>query len=140
MSRLALPPGPKPHFLTGHLPEMRRDLLSFYVHCAREFGDVALLRIGLKPMYLLSHPDLIEEVLVTQHGNFIKHFGLRMNQTLLGNGLLTSNGDFWLRQRHLAQPAFHRDRLAAYAEFMTAYADAWPRRGAMAKCVICIKT
>ncbi len=102
---------------------MRRDLLSFYVHCAREFGDVTLLRIGLKPMYLLSHPDLIEEVLVTQHRNFIKHYALRMNQTLLGNGLLTSNGDFWLRQRRLAQPAFHRDRLAAYAEFMTAYAE-----------------
>ncbi len=123
MSRLALPPGPKPHFLTGHLPEMRRDLLGLYVRCAREFGDVVLLRFGLKPVYLLSHPDLIEEVLVTQHRNFIKHYALRMNQTLLGNGLLTSNGDLWLRQRRLAQPAFHRDRLAGYAEFMTAYAE-----------------
>ena len=120
---LPLPPGPKPHFLTGHLPEMRDDLLGLYFRCAREFGDVALLRIGLKRAYLLSHPDLIEEVLVTQHRNFIKHYALRMNQTLLGNGLLTSNGDLWLRQRRLAQPAFHRDRLAAYAEFMTAYAE-----------------
>jgi cytochrome P450 len=123
MPRLALPPGPKPHFLTGHLPEMRRDLLGLYVRCAREFGDVTLLRIGLKRVYLLSHPDLIEEVLVTQHRNFIKHYALRMNKTLLGDGLLTSNGDLWLRQRRLVQPAFHRDRLAAYAEFMTAYAE-----------------
>jgi cytochrome P450 len=123
MSRLALPPGPKPHFLTGHLPEMRRDVLAFYLRCAREFGDMTLLRFGLKRVYLVTHPDPIEQVLVTQHRNFIKHFGLRMNQTLLGNGLLTSEGDFWLRQRRLAQPAFHHNRVVAYAGIMVEYAE-----------------
>jgi cytochrome P450 len=123
MSRLKLPPGPKPHFLTGHLPEMRRDVLAFHLRCAREFGDVSLIRFGLMRVYLLAHPDPIEQVLVTQARNFIKHFGLRMHQTLLGNGLLTSEGDFWLRQRRLAQPAFSRDRVAAYAGVMVEYAE-----------------
>ena len=67
---------------------------------------------------LLNHPDLVEEVLVTKNRHFIKHFPLRQARPSLGNGLLTSEGDFWRQQRRLAQPAFHRDRIAAYAAVM----------------------
>src|SRR3954465_4651313 len=88
MATVAIP-GPKGHFLAGHLPELRRDPLALYTRCAREYGDCAALRFGFTRVYLLSHPDLIEEVLVTQARNFTKHFGLRMNRRLLGNGLLT---------------------------------------------------
>jgi cytochrome P450 len=118
-----LPPGPPGHFLFGHLGELRRDLLGFYTRTARECGDVALVRFGLKPVFLLSHPDHIEQVLTSR--NFIKHYALRMNRRLLGNGLLSSEGDFWLSQRRLIQPVFNRDHLHRYAQVMIDYSRRW---------------
>src|SRR5262249_16044459 len=71
----------------------------------------------------------IEDVLVTQNHNFIKHFALRFNTIVLGKGLLTSEGDFWLRQRRLAQPAFQRQRILSYGDVMVDFTqrmlDAW---------------
>jgi cytochrome P450 len=117
------PPGPKGRLLFGHLGELRRDALAFYTRCAREYGDVVALRFGWKRVYLLSHPDYIEQVLVTDSRNFTKHFGLRLNRMLLGDGLLTSEGDFWLRQRRLIQPAFLRDAVASYGATMVELAQ-----------------
>src|SRR5437763_1273030 len=97
-------PGPKAHFLLGHLPEFRADRLAFFTRCARTYGDVVALRLPGLRVLLLSHPDLIEEVLVTQASKFIKHFGLRMYKPVLGNGLVTSEGAFWRRQRKLSAP------------------------------------
>src|SRR5262245_34435475 len=124
--KATLPPGPPAHFLLGHLPELRRDVLGLYTRCAREHGDVSLLRFGLKKIYIISHPDLIEQVLTGK--NFVKHYALRMNRRLLGNGLLTSEGDFWLRQRRLMQPAFLRDRVLSYAPDMIASGERWAGR------------
>lgn len=90
---------------------------------AREYGDIATMRYYNFRVYFVSHPDYIEEVLVTQNRKFIKGRILRANKRLFGNGLLTSEGDFWLRQRRLAQPAFHRARIASYADTMVGYAD-----------------
>jgi cytochrome P450 len=118
-----LPPGPKGNWLLGHLGELRRDILGFYTRCARDYGDVAYFRFGRKPIYLLSHPDLVEEVLVTQNQRFVKNYLLRLLTPLLGNGLLMSEGSFWLRQRRLAQPAFHKNRVAAYGAAMVAFTE-----------------
>ena len=118
-----LPPGPKGRFLTGNLAEMRRDSLAFYTRCAREFGDFFTVRFGWKRAFFINHPDLIERVLVTDARNFTKHFALRMNRLLLGNGLLTSEGDFWLHQRRLIQPAFLRERVAGYGPDMVALTE-----------------
>jgi cytochrome P450 len=96
-------------------------MLGLYTRCAREYGDCVLLRLGLTPAYLLFHPDLIEQVLLSR--NFIKHYALRMNRRLLGEGLLSSEGDFWLRQRRLIQPAFLRERIAGYAAAMVEQAE-----------------
>lgn len=127
MGKTLIPPGPKAHFLSGHLSEMRRDLLGFYLRSAREHGDCITLRFGLKRIFFVNHPALIEQVLHSR--NFTKHYALRMNRLLLGNGLLTSEGDFWLRQRRLIQPVFQRERILSYAPDMTAYTerqiDAW---------------
>jgi cytochrome P450 len=117
------PPGPTGHLLLGNLPEFRHDMLAFVTDCARTYGDMVAFRLGPRRCLLINHPDLIEEVLVTNARNFIKHFALRMNPVLLGNGLLTSNGDFWLRQRRLAQPAFHKDRINAYGAVMVAFTE-----------------
>ena len=78
-----------------------------------EHGDIAHWRIGPQDIYLFSHPDLIRDVLVTNQKNFHKSRGLERARRLLGNGLLTSEGEFHLRQRRLAQPAFHRQRIAS---------------------------
>jgi cytochrome P450 len=118
-----VPPRLKGHFFTGNLPEFRRDRLALFTRCARDFGEVVGVRLGPIRAAVLSHPDAIEEVLVTQSRNFIKHFLLRQNRILLGNGLLTSEGDFWLRQRRLIQPAFVRQRVAGYADVMVAYTE-----------------
>ena len=117
---IAAPRSPKGQWLTGHLRPFQRDRLGYLTACAREFGDVVDLRIGPMRVRVLNHPDLIEEVLVTKSRHFIKHGPLRQARPSLGNGLLTSEGDFWRKQRKLAQPAFHRDRVAAYAGVMVA--------------------
>src|SRR3954453_13013748 len=118
MSAAPLPPGPPGRWLGGHLAEFRRHRLAFFERCARDYGDVVALRFGPHRIHLVSHPDAIESVLVTQARNFIKHFGLRMTPLVLGKGLLASEGDFWLRQRRLVQPAFLRTRIASYAPIM----------------------
>src|SRR5258708_4683076 len=117
------PPSTKGHFLLGSLPEFQRDMLGFITQCARTHGDVSAFRLGPRRCILVNHPDLIEQILVTQARLFVKHFVLRINPIVLGQGLLTSSGDFWLRQRRLAQPAFSRDRVQRYGAVMVDYAE-----------------
>ncbi|HEY6065303.1 MAG TPA: cytochrome P450 [Thermoanaerobaculia bacterium] len=118
------PPGPRGHLFVGNLPEFGRDVLGFLTFCAREYGDVARLRLGRYDAYLLNHPDLVDEVLRRQRDNFVKHnFFWRHVTAIFGTGLLTSEGEFWLRQRRLAAPAFHPDRIATYGGVMVAYTD-----------------
>jgi cytochrome P450 len=114
----------------GLLPELSRDALGLLTRCARDYGDFVRIRLGLTNAVLISHPDLVEEVLVTRHQEFRKNLGTRRLRTALGNGLLLSEDDVWLRQRRLMQPAFHRQRVDALADTMVATAshalDRWP--------------
>jgi cytochrome P450 len=114
------PAGPKGRFLIRNILEFDRDPLNFLLRCRREYGDVVYHGAFGMNFYLFNHPDLIEYVLVTNNRNFIKDRGWRIRplRKLFGNGLLTSEGEFWIRQRRLAQPAFHRERIAAYGEVM----------------------
>jgi cytochrome P450 len=116
-------PGPKGHWFTGNLPEFRKDRLAYLSQIAREYGDAVTIRLGPRKMMVVNHPDLVEDVLVTKNRLFIKHFALRSTGRTLGNGLLTSEGDFWRKQRRLAQPAFHRERIAAHAAVMVEYTE-----------------
>lgn len=119
-----LPPSPPGHLLVGNLPEFARDTLGFIERCRVEYGDIVRLQMGNRTVYLLNHPDLIHAVLVSNHRDFIKHsFFWRHVRAIFGSGLLTSEGDSWLRQRRLAAPAFHRERIAGYAETMVAYTE-----------------
>jgi cytochrome P450 len=119
MSKNALPPGPKGTLVGGSLRDFNEQRLDFFLRVAREYGDLASFRFGPRRMFLASHPDLIERVLVTDAKHYIKHFGARMYKPVLGNGLVTSEGDFWLRQRRLAQPAFLKNRVTSYAPAMS---------------------
>src|SRR5215216_2764118 len=100
-----------------------RDPLGFLVRCSREHGDVVRLRFPGPPVYLLNHPAYIEQVLVKNNRNFVKGRYFRQELSFLGRGLLTSEGEFWRRQRRLSQPAFPRKRINAYGEVMVSYAD-----------------
>jgi cytochrome P450 len=123
MTTATRPPGPKGRLIDGHLREFMDDRLDFLARCAREYGDVCAIRLGPRRCVLVNHPDLIEQVLVTDSKNYVKHFGARLYRPLLGNGLVLSEGDFWLRQRRLAQPAFSRQRIAGYGAAMVALTE-----------------
>jgi cytochrome P450 len=97
---------------------MRRDPLAFLTRLRDEHGDLVTFRVGGERMLLASHPDHVREILVTQQRNFRKGRGLERARLLLGDGLLTSEGEHHLRQRRLAQPAFHRARVVGYARTM----------------------
>src|SRR5437773_10869394 len=111
-------PGPRGHWLLGALPRLRTDMLGFFEECFREHGDAAYFRVARRRSMLLSHPDDIERVLVTENRRFIKNYALVFLRPLLGNGLLLNEGDSWLRQRRLIQPAFARPRVESYATAM----------------------
>jgi cytochrome P450 len=115
------PRGPKNLPVVGHLPAFRAHPIDFLMKMAREYGDLPYFRLGPQHVYLVNHPDLVREVLVTNQANFTKSRALQRARVLLGEGLLTSEGQFHLRQRRLVQPAFHRERLAAYASVMSEY-------------------
>src|SRR5215204_7646973 len=123
VAALAEVPGPKGFWPVGHVVQFRRDPLALLTRVAREYGDVARFSAATQAVYLLNHPDYIRDVLVTHHARFKKGRALQRAKRLLGEGLLTSEGDFWRRQRRLAAPAFHRQRISSYAETMVEYAE-----------------
>ena len=116
MSAAPIPFGPTGPPVLGQLLAFRRDPLAFLSGIARDYpGDVVRFRPGPRDSYLVKDPELIKEVLVTRQHDFSKSRGLEWAKLFLGEGLLTSEGEFHTRQRRLAQPAFHRQRIGAYA-------------------------
>jgi len=128
-TRKKFPPGPSGGLKRWSLGPLNDNPLEYFTKIACEYGDIAGLRaLNFKTIFI-NHPDLIEEVLVTNARKYSKGRVLRANRHVFGEGLLTSEGDFWLRQRRLAQPAFHRVRIASYAGTMVEYTqrmlDGW---------------
>jgi cytochrome P450 len=115
---LGRPPGPVGHPISGFYFQYRRDPANFLLRLAREYGDIVSFRIGRQPVYLLNRPDFVQDVLVIHNRNFKKSRVLQRAKALLGEGLLTNEGESHLRQRRLVQPAFYRDRLVSYANTM----------------------
>lgn len=122
MTRPVRPPGPKHTFTLRTVVAYRRGAHLFFADMARRYGDISHFRFSGLDAFLINHPDYIKDVLVTNHQNFIKGLALQRAKRLLGEGLLTSEGEFHRRQRRLVQPAFHRQRIASYAGIMTDYA------------------
>lgn len=115
-------PSPPVGWLGGHLLMYRRDPLNFLLRNAREYGDLVRIQLARWFIFQVNHPDDVQQVLTKQAHKFYK--AVIYKSTLseyLGNGLLVSDGDFWKRQRQLAQPAFHTKRIQAYADVMSEY-------------------
>jgi cytochrome P450 len=117
------PPGPPGLPVAGNLLELGRDPLAFFTRCAREYGDVVRYRVPRVTACLLNRPEYVEYVLVTGHHNFVNGRALRATRTLVGDGLLSTDGEQWLRHRRVIQPAFHRSRVAQLGEMMVARAE-----------------
>lgn len=117
------PPGPRRVIPLSGLFAYRRGPLPFFQNLAERYGDISYFRLGPQQVFFFNHPDYIKDILVTNHQNFMKGLALQRAKRLLGEGLLTSEGEFHRRQRRLAQPAFHRLRIASYADVMTTYAS-----------------
>ena len=122
-AKTILPPGPRPIIDLINLINLRRNPIRFLTRLTERYGDVVYFKLGPQPVFLINDPDHIRDVLITHNKQFMKSEGLQRAKRLLGEGLLTSEGEFHLRQRRLAQPAFHRQRIAAYAGTMIEYAD-----------------
>jgi cytochrome P450 len=128
------PTGPAPVSVLAILRGERADPLQRWLALRAEHGEVARYRYGFDDTYLVTGAEGLRRVLQENAANYTKEhasYGM-LRRLLVGNGLLTSEGSFWLRQRRLAQPAFHRQRLAAMGAQMVAaaaaLADRWEAR------------
>lgn len=125
----ALPPGPRGVSFLWRLLRAPDGWLDFLTDCQRQYGNVVYFRFLAVPACLINDPAGIERVLVTDHQNFTKSMDYRALSRVLGQGLLTSEGEFWKRQRRLVQPAFFRERILSYGGLMTSYTarmmDTW---------------
>jgi len=123
------PPGPRQYFPGQIALSFGRDVLGFLMRMFREHGDVVYFRGVRQQFFILNHPDAVRDVLVTRDDCFIKGPALQRAKRTLGDGLLTSEGDLHRRQRRLAQPSFHPQRVARYGSVMAGIArdatDQW---------------
>ncbi len=112
------PPGPSGLPVLGVLPAMKRNPTAVYMDAALRYGDVSHIKIGPRDGYLVTDPRDIRHVLQDNARNYHKGSLYQKLKVALGNGLVTSEDAYWLRQRRIAQPAFHRERIAASASVM----------------------
>jgi cytochrome P450 len=125
-SRYRYPPG-LPHNLLFYLFKRFRpgDPIRFFNYLVSTYGRIAHYKIGRDHIVFLNDPELVQEIFINQHQNFTKERTQQRMKILVGEGLITSEGKFHQRQRHLAQPAFHRQRIAGYAATMVDRAARW---------------
>lgn len=98
------------------------DRITPMEELAERYGDIVQLRLGVKNIFVLNHPDLVEEMFVGRHKDFHKDRYNRVFQQIMGNGLFSSEEKFHLCQRRMIQPAFHKERLLEYGTHMVAAA------------------
>jgi cytochrome P450 len=119
-TRGKIAPGPKGHPLFGMLPDFRGDRLAFLVRTARQYGGVARFPIRRRSVFLVTDPAGAKRVLQDNADNYGRETrSVGVLRETLGNGLLTTTGPAWWRNRRLAQPSFHKQRLAGFAGIMT---------------------
>lgn len=129
MTTKLFPPGPNGGLFGRYqLALSRRDPLELMMNAASQYGDIVHFRNGFQHIFLLNHPDYIKDVLLTHDTNFLKGRGIKRTGRILGEGLITSEGDFHRRQKLRTQPAFHRQHTTSYGEVMVDYAATFRER------------
>ena len=130
MASVTMPPGPTQRQLLSQIRGIQKDAPGFLLEMARQYGPLAFFKVGSLPVVIVSHPDGVRQILQDHNRQYSKDT-IQYNAlaTITGRGLLTSDGDFWLRQRRLAQGAFSRSRLASLGEIIvpavSAMLDRW---------------
>jgi len=122
-SSMEYPPGPHSILPEKLLRKFMNDPIKTLMNIAHTYGNIAHFKLGRRHVYLLNEPSYIEDVLIRNHKNFIKSRGLQVSKRLVGEGLLTSEGEYHDRQRRIIQPAFHPNRISTYGQIMTDYAQ-----------------
>lgn len=115
------PPGPPMWVSVSHFLTFFNDRVGGLSHLCARYGDVVMTRLGTTNVFFISSPEVTQELLVSRHKDFHKsrsYFALRL---VLGNGLVTSEDEFHLRQRRMIQPAFHRERIRGYGDAMITF-------------------
>lgn len=112
-------PGPVGYPLLGVMPEMISDMLGLFTNTAREYGGIAQFKLLNKSYLLVTNPDYVKYILQDNYKNYIRGSSVETGRVLLGNGLPLIDGDFWLRERRMLQPAFHREQLGKLANVVT---------------------
>jgi enediyne biosynthesis protein E7 len=128
MQTLALPPGPAEGFDLGGSDESLARLRRYFA----EFGDIYRVFAPSRGVYnyVINHPDDIKRVLLSNHRNYTKGEGMDRVKILLGNGIMTSEGDFWRRQRRMMQPSFHRRVIDQFSALIREVNDKFAARWA----------
>src|SRR3954466_12948829 len=108
---MSTPPGPKSRIPFRYLRTLQRDPIPFFQKLAEEYGDASQFHVGPQQIFLFNHPDLIRELLVTQHRSFHKSRVLQRSKIIFGEGLLTSEEELHRRQRGRGKPGFHTWRV-----------------------------
>ena len=122
-SVIEYPPGPTYILPYRLVRKFLHDPLKLLTDISHTYGDIAHFKFGSQNVYLLNNPDYIEDVLVTNYKKFIKSRGLQVSKRLLGNGLVTSEGEYHDLQRHLIQPTFYPKRIKSYSDMMIKQAN-----------------
>jgi cytochrome P450 len=130
MQTTAIPPGPTEGFDIGGSEESLERLRDYYAR----FGDVYRVFAPARGVYnyIINHPEDIKRVMLSNHRNYTKGDGMDRVKILLGNGIMTSEGDFWRRQRRMMQPAFHRRVIAQFADLIAEVNEKYAQRWAAA--------
>jgi len=110
--------------LVGSLPQMLKNPFGFLMQARNTYGDLYNLNLGISKMLILNNPRQMQHIMVDNVQNYRKGGGMwDAIRAMLGNGLVVSEGSFWMRQRRMMQPQFHRQRLAALTELMVSAID-----------------
>jgi len=117
------PPGPSSLSPSKLLRQFINNPIAMLMEIAYTYGDISHFKFGRQHVYLVNDPQYIENILIRDHKNFIKSRGLQASKRILGEGLLTSEGEYHDKQRRIIQPAFHPNRIKKYGHIMVDYAE-----------------
>ena len=124
--------GPRGLPFLGVMPEMVSDMLGLFTRTAHEYGGISQFKLLNATYLLVTNPDYVKYILQDNYKNYIRGRSVETGRVLLGNGLPLIDGEFWLRERRLLQPAFHRERLANLAsrvsESIVSFLQAWEQK------------